>query len=404
MSSKSTERWNKLSENDIEEDIQERIPPNTIKKEKWVMKIFRAWLGEWRVRMDDTLKVLKDIEEFTRDDLDYVLKFFFAEVRKENGAWYPPETLKSMAAMIQHFFRRELNWSFSFFYDKEFQTSRNSLDAQMKKSARLGNAKPKKRPEAITYEDENSLWRNGTFGHSNPNQIINTLVYHFGIHFSLRAGQEQRDLEFGEDSQITLCKEGEREYLQYVERISKNKRFGLKSTRMEPKCTRLYDNPDESRCIVKVYKEYLNHRPENCKDFYLTPLPISQMKNGVWFKKSPMGIHTLEKVTKNVMKNLSSSDQKFYTNTSLRRTAQTRLMKAGMPTEVIEKKTGRISMSATKAYVHQAWFEEEMSNILQVNGSAQIKDDGASTSKDENCVLKGQHSFSNCYFNNCSFN
>ena len=68
------------------------------------MKIFRAWLGEWRVRMDDTLKVLKDIEEFTRDDLDYVLKFFFAEVRKENGAWYPPETLKSMAAMIQHFF------------------------------------------------------------------------------------------------------------------------------------------------------------------------------------------------------------------------------------------------------------------------------------------------------------
>lgn len=399
----STQRWNKTSEEDVDLDIRESIPLNTIKKERWVMKIFRTWLQEWRVRItDDTLKVLKEIEEFTKDDLNYVLKFFFAEVRKENGAWYPPETLKTIAAMIQHYFRRELDWKFSFFYDKEFQTARNSLDAQMKKSARLGNAKPKRRPEAITYDDENALWINGTFGFSNPNQIINTLVYHFGIHFSLRAGQEHRDLEFGEESQITLCEENDREFLQYVERISKNKRFGLKCTRMEPKCTRLYDAPDENRCIVKVYKEYLRHRPENCKDFYLTPLPTSQMKTEVWFKKSPMGIHTLEKVTKNIMKSLSP--QKFFTNTSLRRTAQSRLMKAGVPTEVIENKTGRISKSATKAYVHQEWFEEEMSSVL-FNSSVQMKDDDASTnettSKNDK---KNQFCFSNCSFDNCTFN
>ena len=89
MNDRGLERWNKLSEKDIDADIQERIPSNTIKKEKWIMKIFRSWLGEWRVRIDDTLKVLKEIEEFSRDDLDYVLKFFFAEVRKENRTWYP---------------------------------------------------------------------------------------------------------------------------------------------------------------------------------------------------------------------------------------------------------------------------------------------------------------------------
>ena len=41
------------------------------------MKIIRTWLGEWRV-----LKEIEDLRTCTRDDLDHVLKFFFAEVRK----------------------------------------------------------------------------------------------------------------------------------------------------------------------------------------------------------------------------------------------------------------------------------------------------------------------------------
>ena len=50
---------------------------HAIKKEKWDMKIIRTWLGEWRV-----LKEIEDLSTCTRDDLDNVLKFFFAEVRK----------------------------------------------------------------------------------------------------------------------------------------------------------------------------------------------------------------------------------------------------------------------------------------------------------------------------------
>lgn len=58
----------------------------------------------------------------------------------------------------------------------------------MKESARVRNAKLKRRPEATSYDDENSLWIKGTFGFSNPTQIINALVdqryFIFGVHFS----------------------------------------------------------------------------------------------------------------------------------------------------------------------------------------------------------------------------
>lgn len=56
-----------------------------------------------------------------------------------------------------------------------------------------------------------------------------------------KISEEDIDLDFREgipfgDSQITLCEGNGREYLQYDECMSKNKRFGLKSTRIKPKC------------------------------------------------------------------------------------------------------------------------------------------------------------------------
>lgn len=56
-----------------------------------------------------------------------------------------------------------------------------------KKSAGLDNAKLKKRPEAVSYDDEQTLWINGTFGVWDTSQIIDT-----GLHFILRVDQEKR--------------------------------------------------------------------------------------------------------------------------------------------------------------------------------------------------------------------
>lgn len=398
----ASSRFYVVTSEEIENDMKARMPVNTRNKMKWAMRIFESWLCEWKARLDDTLKVLKPIEEFSRGDLNHCLVYFFAEVRKQDGELYPPSTLKAIAAMIQLYFREELKWEFSLFLDRDFQSTQKSLDAQMKKAAKAGAVKPTKRACPISFELENQLWTNHTFGYENPEQLLNNLIYHFGIHFSLRACQEQKDLEYGANSQIVLHQNDGEPYIEYVERISKNKSFGLKTARMEPKCTKVYENKCESRkCVIKMYREYVSHRPEThgakgCTAFYLTPLPQKQVKGPIWFKAIPLGIHAIEKRTKTIMEPVDANS--FYSNTSLRRTSKTRLVEAGIPQEVVTKKTGRISEVADRVYIGEHVYQEKMSMALYGSEAPQTSSENVNGMN-----RKASISFTNCSFNNCTF-
>ena len=293
----------------------------------------------------------------------------------------------------------------SIFKDYEFRSSRKSLDAQMKQAAAEGLVQPKKKAVVISDKEENDLWLNGTFGCASPKQLLLTLIYYFGMHFSLRAAKEHRDLEFGDNSQITLKVDRDGiEYLEYVERVSKNKRFGIKQARMEPKTTRLYSRSDESRCPVQYYKKYISHRPEKnggkpCCSFYLSVIP--NPKDNKWYKPVPLGIHSIQNATKDLFK--FSNVEGFISNSSLRRTAQNRLLQGGLPDTAIKKKTGRISEAADLAYVEPKLYEKKMSEVLYgENNDAQAmtsysqKKLSISSSND----IPTPITFANC--NNCS--
>ena len=131
---------------------------------------------------------------------------------------------------------------------------------------------------------------------------------------------------------------------------------------MEPKITRIYPNDEnKDRCVIGMYKEYIRRRPTNSStSFYLTPLPQSQIKTDIWYKRTALGIHSIEKTTKDLMKTIAKEGE-FYSNTSLRRTAKCRLVDGGISREVASLKTGRISEAADRAYIHASWFEKDMS-------------------------------------------
>lgn len=345
-----------------------RIPKSTRDKTAWCMRLFTCWLNEWRCRLDNVPKVLKMPEDMNQNELDYCLKFFVAELRKpSDGIRYPPRTLKEIFAGIQHHFNNVLMKPFSVFLDKEFVNCRSILDAEMKKSAQDGNVKVTKRAAAISIDIEDTLWDNGAFGWSNPKQLLSTLIYHIGLHFALRANQEHRDLLFGDGSQITLVvdKNTGVESLQYVERCSKNRHFGIKQSRLEPKVTYAYPNVNKHRCLIEIYKKYVSHRPESnglsgCTAFYLTPL--TQPNGEVWFKCLPVGVNTISSTLKNILKQIPGD--RFYSNTSLRRTAKTRLVESGLPREIVAKKTGHLS-TADITYVESSnYSEQNMSNVL----------------------------------------
>ena len=82
----SKNRFASTTSEQLQQYLSNATPMNTTNKAKWAMNVFKSWLAGWRVRIDDDiLKVLKDLEEFTIEDLDYCLRYFWCDVRKENG-------------------------------------------------------------------------------------------------------------------------------------------------------------------------------------------------------------------------------------------------------------------------------------------------------------------------------
>ena len=112
-----------MNQNELDQQVKDAVPKATVNKQNWAIKLFQDWLAEWRVRTDG-IKVLKEMQEFTPSDLNFCLKFFFAEVRKINGAMYPPQTLKELGSCIQHYFNNVLNWHISIFTDNDFSDTR----------------------------------------------------------------------------------------------------------------------------------------------------------------------------------------------------------------------------------------------------------------------------------------
>ena len=157
--------------------------------------------------------------------------------------------------------------------------------------------------------------------------------------------------------------------------------------------------------MINLYELYISHRPTECKlpDFYLAR--INNPTSSVWYKAQPLGIHQIEGVTKRFMSSIGKTG--YYTNTSLRRSAKTRLVKAGIPKEVVKKRMGHIS-DADEVYIHEQLMEREMGSILSGSNPQPVSSVVPSTSflsESEQEANKPNKTiiFNNCSFNNCTF-
>ena len=131
-------------------------------------------------------------------------------------------------------------------------------------------------------EEEKMLWNAGILGSQVPKQLVEMLLYLFGLHFALRTGPEHRSLRAGPNSQLQIKVDNECGlcYLKYTEDSSKNNPGGIK---YDKKVVCAYKNKTMLECSVfKLYTEYVLHRPNKDTDvFYLRPLAVP--RGQVWY-------------------------------------------------------------------------------------------------------------------------
>ena len=356
---------------EIQKGRQNRIPTKTKEDTKYCYKLWESWR---EYRQSCSAQTIPCLQDMAPTELNHWLSRFVVEARKTDGTEYPPNTLHHIVAGLQRHLRfggRMLD----LFKDQKFAAFQASLDGEMKRLQAKGLGINRRQAEVITPEEEETLWRTGQLGDSNPQQLLDTMIYCCGLFFALRSGREHRQLRRS-PPQIQLIEQaGERSYLKYQEDISKNHPGGLKGRKITPKVVYHHANlVNPERCFVRLLKKYTSLTPPDApaNAFYLKPAKTPTTT--CWYSCQPLGHNPLGNTVARLCRSAGISG--FKTNHSLRATSASRLYQSGVEEQQIMERTGHMSLEGVRSYKKTSDEQREaLSDILNcpsTSGPAKI--------------------------------
>jgi len=296
--------------------------------------------------------------EASATELDMVLQNFFAELKKKDGTEYEPESLRTMLAALDRFFRSS-GCKYSVAKDKEFIESRKVLNGKAIELREHGKGKRKNRADPLTEEEEELLWEKGVLGDANPVSLNHTVFYVLSQHFGTRGRQEHHQIRVEELKFVKNAVTGEADYVEWVEGVTKTRQGGL--VKKERRVPQQAYATGGIRCPVRLLKKLVSKRPENMKmsgPLYLTPLRSFQADREVWYATTPVGVNTIN----NYMQHGLDGTGKRLTNHSVRKTTVRKLQKQGIPNSDIAAITGHRNVQSLQQYA-----EMEQENHAQIS-------------------------------------
>ena len=253
---------------EIQKGRQNSIPTKTKEDTKYCYKLWESWR---EYRQSCSAQTIPCLQDMAPTELNHWLSRFVVEARKTDGTEYPPNTLHHIVAGLP----RHLRFG-GRMLDQKFTAFQASLDGEMKRLQAKGLGINRRQAEVITPEEEETLWRTGQLGDSNPQQLLDTMIFCCGLFFALRSGREHRQLR-RYPPQIQLIEQAA--YLKYQEDISKNHPGGLKGRKITPKVVYHHANlVNLERCFVRLLKKVHQSHSPGCTSEYIL-LETSQDPN-----------------------------------------------------------------------------------------------------------------------------
>ena len=355
-----------LKEEDLDELSHKNFSPDTMKKVKWVTKMYREWRN-YRNSQPHLDKISCDLdhqEMISKDSLMFALSRFLTEVKKVDGSKFPSRTLYDILICVQ-FHLETLGFAWKLLVDVSFTEVKYTLDNLMKMRTAAGIGKSVKKAQILTSFHEDILWSQGLLGINDLETLLNTVVFIIGKGFSLRAGKEHYSLRRPHfDSQFKFLHDDEGQvFLRYIEDFGlKTNKGGIKHRKVESKEVDLYPIMNVERCPLRIIMWYLSliSKDTTCPSFYLQPR--KKFTPGNWFLNRPAGANKLRDVIKDMTK--KEGFPGFFTNHSLRSTAATKMYRCNIDEQLIMEITGHRSL-AVRSYKRTCDQQRKVaSNVL----------------------------------------
>ena len=277
--------------------------PETMKQIRWVRKMYREWCDHRHSQGLDYIQCdLEDKATITAETLKFTLCRFITEIKKVNGEDFPGKTLYLIVVCVQ-FHLECLGFAFKLINDPAFKDLKYTLDNTMKARCAQGIGHSVRKAECLTATHEDLLWALGLLGTSNPDQLLNTIIFCIGKGFALWAGQEHRALRgFAFQSQFKFMRDPDEEiFLCYTEDLGlKTNKGGLRHRKIEAKVMDLYATSNPDRCPIRVIIKYLSLLPKGrtCPAFYLQPR--KKFFGKAWYMNRPAGVNHLQNAVRDM--------------------------------------------------------------------------------------------------------
>ena len=200
--------------------------------------------------------------------------------------------------------------------------------------------------KVVDYNDELKMWECGVLGFDTPQKLVDTLLFLLGLHCTLRAGREHRNLITPDmpGSQFKFVTRDGQQILEYTEHIGlKNNKGGIRERAHKPKVVPIYPAEHRGRCPVRLMTLYLSKLPKNRRSTALYLRPKQTANASCWYVDRPIGINLLQSTVKRLCQ--SAGLEGFFTNHSLRASCATRMYNAGCDEMTITEFTGHRSLA-----------------------------------------------------------
>ena len=340
-----------LDENTLEDLTHKNFAPETMKKIRWVTKMYREWRN-YRNRNPQLENIECDLDDqstFSEQSLIFAVSHFVTEVKKLDGSDFPGKTLYDIVICIQ-FHLETKGFAWKLLNDNTFKDVKFVLDNVMKIRTQqgLGTSVCKTQIFTPTYED--ILWSLGLLGESAPEILLTTVTFLIWKGFALRAGKEHHQLRCPPYNSQFAFLSGYMGYsfLRYTEDIGlKTNKGGIKHRKVEAKQVDMYPQDNMDRCPIHIILKYLSLLPKNrtCHSLYLQAK--KKFSPGNWYINRPVRENKLRDTVKELCK--TAGIPGFYSNHSLRATAATRLYRNNIDEQLIQEITGHRSL-AVRSY------------------------------------------------------
>ena len=204
---------NPVTSRSVEQAIKRAIHESTRKDTKYCVDIWDEWIAD---RAKNTGTIIPYLKDITVTELQHRLCYFILEVRKRNGAEFPPNSLHHICCGILRYLRIN-GMRIDIFKDKEFSKFRNVLDSEMKRLQTSGLGAQQRKAEVISYESEDIMWEKGILGDGNRQGLLDTMLFMNILYFALQGGRDHRLLQH----KLSLLKNQGKGLIWYIKMFQK---------------------------------------------------------------------------------------------------------------------------------------------------------------------------------------